>query len=200
MTDWENHYQTANVPWDKGGAHPGLLATLHETPLHGRILVPGCGLGHDIQAIAEAGGVKEITGLDIAPSAVSAARTRLTGIGPAAISVEEADLFALPRSFRQAYHWVWEHTCFCAIPVAKRNAYVNAVADCLRPGGHLLAVFYLNPWDPGEDQTQGPPFGTSLDELDARFAPRFEIIRTWAPAATYPGREHKEIMRLLRKS
>jgi hypothetical protein len=61
----------------------------------------------------------------------------------------------------------------------------------------LFAVFYLDPGlDPGEC---GPPFGTSLAELDSHFGHKFLLEREWRPAATYAGREGRELCRLLRK-
>jgi methyl halide transferase len=189
-TDWESKYQASDTPWDKGAPSPGLLDFLAEHPVSGRVLVPGCGLGHDVRALA-AGGA-EVLGIDIAPSAVEAAR-KFPHVGRE--SYEHADLFALPPSMRAGFDLAWEHTCFCAIDPAMRPAYVEAVADALAPGGHLLAVFYL---DPGNDHPEeGPPFEVSIAELDRLFLPRFTLVREWLPARAYPGREGREWMRLL---
>ena len=38
-----------------------------------------------------------------------------------------------------------------------------------------------------------------LDRLVLLAAPGFEIVRTWTPPATYPGREDREQLRLLRR-
>lgn len=189
-TDWESKYQTNDTPWDKGAPSPGLLDFLAENPVTGRVLVPGCGLGHDVRALAAAGA--EVIGIDIAPSAVEAARkfppTRNE-------RYEVADLFALPQHLRGSFDWVWEHTCFCAIDPAMRAAYVESVAGALRPGGHLLGVFYL---DPGNDHPdEGPPFEVSVPELDRLFLPRFTLVREWMPRRAYAGREGREWMRVL---
>lgn len=198
MTDWEGRYQSGDTPWDKGGAHPALTALDPFPVAASRILVPGCGLGYDMEVLSRLPGVQSVVGIDVATTAVSLARERLAGIPSA--RVEQADLFRLPASHRGAYDLVWEHTCFCAIDPALRNAYVNAVADALQPGGHLLAVFYLTPWDTAEENaTLGPPFGCTAEELDRRFAPRFELMRAWEPPATYAGREAREQLRLLRR-
>lgn len=163
-----------------------------------RVLVPGCGLGYDLIPWAGARGVEQVVGLDVAESAVRAAQARTAGL--AGVQVEVADLLALGPGHRGAYDLVWEHTCFCAIHPSHRNAYVNAVADALAPGGHLLAVFFLTPWDtPEENATLGPPYGCPAEELDRRFAPRFEIIEVSPVSATYPGREGREQLRLLRR-
>jgi SAM-dependent methyltransferase len=190
-TDWEEHYQKRDLPWDKGAPSPGLLDFLQEHPIHGSVLVPGCGLGHDVRALAAC--ADEVVGIDIAPAAVAAARA-LSNVGGE--RYQHADFFALPPSLRGVFDWVWEHTCFCAIDLARRPDYVAAAASALRQGGHLLAVFYL---DPGQDlRTDGPPFETSLAELDRLFSPHFELIREWPPARTYRGRLGREWMRHLR--
>ena len=187
-TDWEARYQTKDMPWEKGAPSPGLTDLLASEPVRGRVLVPGCGYGHDVRALAAT--ADEVVGIDIAPSAVQGARTFPTVGGE---SYELTDLFALPPQKRGSFDWVWEHTCFCAIDPALRPAYVQAVAGALRPGGHLLAIFYLDPDHPGD----GPPFSVTKTELDALFTPRFTLLREWLPKHAYPGREGCEWMRLL---
>jgi methyl halide transferase len=189
MTDWEQRYRTGDTPWEKGAPHPALVDFLAANPLRGKILVPGCGSGHDVRVIADEN--NEVTGLDIAPSAIERAK-RFPKKSREVF--QRGDLFALPGNFRGAFDWVFEHTCFCAIDPARRADYVRAVADALKPGGHLLAIFYLDP-----DHNEGPPFGVSVAELDALFAPRFDLLREWTPTRTHSGREHRERMRVLRR-
>jgi methyl halide transferase len=190
MNEWETRYETNDMPWEKGAPHPGLVAFLRREPVRGRVLVPGCGYGHDVRALAAT--ADEVVGLDIAPSAVRRAKAHALVGGE---SYLVADLFALPRSLRGTFDWVFEHTCFCAIPPARRPDYVQAVADALQPEGHLLAIFYLDPGlDPGES---GPPFGVAPAEIDRLFGHRFEVVREWRPADTHPGREGRELCRLL---
>jgi SAM-dependent methyltransferase len=189
--DWEARYQSGETPWEKGAPSPGLSEYLGQNPpLEGRILVPGCGAGHDVRAISRHENF--VTGLDIAPSAIRNAQSYpRTGDE----TYRLANLFDLPPELREQFDWVWEHTCFCAIDPSMRPAYVEGVASALKPCGHLLAVFFLNP-DHDED---GPPYGVSLAELDALFGNSFELVREWLPSKTYPGREGREWMRLLAK-
>ena len=193
--DWQQQYETGNTPWDRGGPAPGLAAWLRDHRLHGRVLVPGCGTGHDLLALADSGAA-EVIGLDIAPAAVALAAERCRPRRE--VSVVMGDLFKDAAGvFRGTCDWVFEHTCYCAIPPARRPDYVAAVHAALRPGGRLLAVFYLRPWEPHEDQLQGPPFGTESAALDAMFAGRFRTEASWVPTAAYPGREGREEMRLM---
>src|SRR5579859_2043797 len=70
QSDWENRYQTGDMPWEKGAPSPGLVDFLSAHPdlPKGTVCVPGCGTGHDVRAWARAG--FDATGYDIAPSAV----------------------------------------------------------------------------------------------------------------------------------
>ncbi len=193
MTDWEGHYQKGETPWDKAAPAPELEFALREGLLRGSVLVPGCGRGHDVRAILAAG-AHEVVGLDLSPTAVAGARA--LGVGPGG-AFGEGDLFQVPGGVRGRFDWVWEHTCFCAIPPALRPDYVRAVHEALRPGGRLLGVFFLDP--ALEDPKAGPPFGVERAELDAFFEGRFELVAEWAPRAVYAGRGGVEWVRHLRR-
>ncbi len=191
-TDWEDHYRAGNLPWDKGGPSPGLTEFLEEEKIAGRVLVPGCGLGHDVRALARSGA--DVVGADIAPSAVTAARAAAGS--SSGCHFELADFFSLPPSLCGVFDWVWEHTCFCAIDPAMRPRYVESARRALRGGGSFLGVFYL---DPGQAlKSDGPPFETTLGELDRLFSAQFTLRSEWAPARTYEGRRKREWMRLYR--
>lgn len=189
--DWESRYQAGDTPWEKGAPSPGLVDYLKDYgALKGRILVPGCGSGHDVRAIATP--ENAVTGIDIAPSAIERAGTYPKS---AHEYYRLADLFDLPPELRGIFDWVWEHTCFCAIDKGMREDYVRGVAEALKPGGHLLAIFYIEP----KDEDEGPPHGVSLTELNALFLEKFELLEEWLPANTYEGREGREWMRLMKK-
>ena len=81
---------------------------------------------------------------------------------------------------------------------SQRADYGQAVAECLPPGGLLAGEFFLTPHDPGED-AGGPPFGVTIEELDAWFAPVFERFDGWVPRAAVPGREDREWIGLYRR-
>src|SRR6478752_10696662 len=76
MTDGDDRYQKGDMPWDKGLAAPPLLELLDllgaEAWGSGPVMVPGCGLGHDVRALAGRG--IPAVGVDISPTAVARAR------------------------------------------------------------------------------------------------------------------------------
>ena len=191
------------MPWEKGEASPGLvdfLAAYPNGPLSpalsplrgereskrervgGTVCVPGCGTGHDVRAWARAG--FSAFGYDLAPSAIrlAAERTRSAGLSA---QFQLADF--LHDEPPLLFDWVFEHTLFCAIQPGERDDYVQAVLRWLKPDGQYLAVNYLIP------DKDGPPFGTTREELWQRFSPHFELVKEWVPRS-YANRTGLELM------
>jgi hypothetical protein len=207
---WETRYQTGETSWDKGAPSPGLVDFLaaHQE-LHGgealvavapgsgqkigafatraslpppTVCVPGCGTGHDVREFARAG--FNAFGFDIAPSAITQAEEKTRAAGLKA-KFQLADFLhdKPPRKF----DWLFEHTLFCAIQPSERDEYVRAVLHWLKSDGQYLAVNYLIP------NKDGPPFGTTRDELWRRFSPEFELVEELVPRS-YPNRTGLELL------
>jgi len=159
----------------------------------GPILVPGCGLGHDVRALGGLG--PDVVGVDISESAVERA-AKFPQVGK---ETYELGNFLDPEWRKgRKFSAIWEHTCFCAIHPGDRANYAEAAAGCLKDGGLLAGVFFLNPYDPGEEE-EGPPFGAAIGEIEETFSPWFERFDGWVPTAAYPGREGREWIALFRK-
>jgi methyl halide transferase len=197
--NWDELYRAGDTPWEKGAAAPPLLEWLRKRgPLEGEVLVPGCGFGHDVRAIATASPSSMVVGIDISATALKEA-LKYPSVGREVF--QSADIFALPQSLQNRFDWVLEHTCFCAIQPEQRLDYVKMVVSALKPDGRLLAIFYLNPWDPGEEVPEGggPPFGVTKEELNNLFSGHFTLVDELKPKTAFPGREGREIVRLLQK-
>ncbi len=181
---WEERYQTHEMPWEKGAPSPGLVDFLASNlNLPGEtVCVPGCGTGHDVREWAKAG--FRAYGYDIAPSAIRLGRERTRAAG---LQAEFRQLDFLREEPPFPFDWLFEHTLFCAIQPIERELYVNAVRRWLKPGGHFLAVNYLIP------DRDGPPFGTTRQELWQRFSPHFDLQAEWVPRS-YPNRTGLELM------
>ena len=198
--NWDQQYRDEQTPWDKGAPAPPLLEWIEAHPLkiHGRVFVPGCGMGHDVRAIAACPGVETVIGFDISPTAVELALA-LPRAGKE--TYETGDLFALDERHLAAYDWIWEHTCFCAIAPELREDYVEAVHAALQPGGCLLGAFYMDPYDDVHQPGSGPPHGSTLEELLERFTEsgKFTLSESYIPTHSYPGREGLEqVLRFIR--
>ena len=187
---WEQHYQSNDMGWEKGAPSPGLvdfLAAHPELP-RGTVCVPGCGTGHDVRAFAAAG--FDAQGFDLAPSAIRLATEKTKAAGLSA-QFHLADF--LRDEPPQQFDWLFEHTLFCAINPDERDDYVRAVLRWLKPDGQYLSVNYIIP------DKDGPPFGTTRDELWTRFSPHFDLLEEWVPRS-YPNRTGLELMLWWRKN
>jgi methyl halide transferase len=184
MNYWEDRYQTKDMPWEKGEPSPGLVDFLTARPELPRekVCVPGCGTGHDVRAWASAG--FDAFGFDLAPSAVRLS-TEKTAAAALSAHFQIGDFLLDAPPF--LFDWLFEHTLFCAIQPDQRDEYVRAVLRWLKPRGQYLAVNYLIP------DKDGPPFGTTREELWQRFSPHFDLVEEWVPRS-YPNRTGLELM------
>ena len=51
---WDTRFRDGVTPWDAGGAPPQLVAWLRGRP-PARVLIPGCGSGHEVRLFAQHG-------------------------------------------------------------------------------------------------------------------------------------------------
>ena len=189
---WEQKYQHGEDGWDLGEATPVLRrwTAEHASLVDGRrVLVIGCGRGHDARMLARAGA--QVTAVDFAVDAVVAARELAAKEG-VAMEVLQADLFELP-SRPERYELCVEHTCFCAIDPERRAEYVSTIHALLSDGGRLVGLFYAH-GRPG-----GPPFSTDDAELERLFSPRFVVEHRETPPDSIERRQGAERLWLLRR-
>jgi SAM-dependent methyltransferase len=158
---WEHLYAGDDAGWEIGRAAPPLMDFFEKNPPWGaRVLVVGCGRGHEARMLAELGA--RVTGVDLSKKAIAAARA----MGPVDVEYRVADLF---EPMTEQFDVVVEHTCFCAIEAGRRDEYVDRMADALVEGGRLVGLFY----DHG--RPGGPPYTTDRSELVMRFGRRFSV-------------------------
>jgi len=192
--EWQRRYEESDTPWDKGMPAPALVNFLRQQPISGRVLVPGCGRGHEVREIGRQPQTS-VVGLDISPTAIAQAKELKGPLEASAeVSFVEGDFFKLPAKLKKSFDWLVEHTCFCAIEPQQRLDYVIAASSALRTGGKVFGIFYINP-----DVDHGPPFAVSKEELSELFDPHFTLLDEWVPKESFPGRENRELVRLMQK-
>jgi methyl halide transferase len=190
--DWEALYRNKEVFWNKGAPSPPLIQYLERNPVRGRVLVPGCGHGHEVALAAKHG--MDSLGLDIAPTGIAEAQALYPHLAEFFVT---GDLFNPPEELHSAFDVVLEHTCMSGLHPSLRAAYRRGIDLTLRRGGLLIGVWFINPdLDPGEE---GPPFPFSVPDLTALFADAYEIVDDYEPDVAFPGREGRERVRVLRR-
>ncbi|WP_309625057.1 methyltransferase domain-containing protein [Methylibium sp.] len=161
---WQQRFERGETPWDRGASSPQLATWLAEGALRpGRIAVPGCGSGHEIETLARAG--FSVTGLDYAAAAISITRQRLARAGLSA-DVHHADVLAwLPVT---PLDMAYEQTCLCALHPDHWSAYAERLRRWLRPGGTLAVLaMQARREGAGEGRIEGPPYHVDINALRA---------------------------------
>lgn len=162
VADWNLFYAADNTPWDLGRPHPELVARLADDPALGAdsitdAFVPGCGTGHDAQALAQAGW--NVTAIDFADI--------------------ETDL-APPSRFVQADVLEWDiptdlwfdHTLFCAISPDDRGRWGATARRVVRPGGMLISLVF----PACKTIDEGPPWPMSTEDVTVALGEAFSLI------------------------
>ena len=174
-TFWENRWLTAETGWDLGKPSPPIEAyaqQLSEAKKTSKILIPGCGNGHEALFLLE-NGFSDVEMLDIAPTAVENMRRRLDAAYPnweEKLTLTNGDFF----EHKGQYDLIFEQTFFCAIQPELRPNYVGQMVSLLKPKGNLVGVLFNRSFE------GGPPFGGSAEEYQTLFSPYFHL-KTLAP-------------------
>lgn len=126
-------------PWETGISPPELLTFIAAHP-PGRALDLGCGTGVNLETLARAGW--QVTGIDFALPAVSAARKRLRRAGLVA-DIRAADVAHLP-DLGGRFDLIFDVGCFFGLPPVAKQAYRRNLDHLLAPGGHVLLYGFLS--------------------------------------------------------
>lgn len=195
---WEQRFQQGNTPWDRGEANPQLASWLAAGELKPcRILVPGCGSGYEVAALAQAG--FEVTALDYSSEAIARTRGHLASSSLKAALIQADALAWLPV---RPFDAVYEQTCLCALYPDQWRAYGDQVYRWLKPGGRLHALFVQFP-RPGAAQgiIEGPPYHCDINAMRALFPePRWSWPKPPYPRTTHPRGLEELATTLLRRA
>lgn len=157
-SNWDKRYRDNDTPWDRGGASPFLAVCLERLEPGSSVLVPGCGAGHEVAALAGLG--FRVTGIDLSQLALASCRAKLEQHG---LEAELVQASVLEWEAPQTFDAVYEQTCLCALHFDHWEAYAKRLANWLRPEGRLCAAF-MQTGSPG-----GPPFDCPIPRMKLLF-------------------------------
>jgi methyl halide transferase len=162
---WQRRFLQQQTPWDRNAPGPQIAAWLADGTLRAglRIAVPGCGSGHDVLALAQAG--CEVSAIDYASAAVELTQDRLAAANAQA-RVEQADVLMWhPDAPLDA---VYEQTCWCALHPDHWTAYAAQLRAWLRPGGALLLMAMQCRCESASvGRIDGPPYHMDINAVRA---------------------------------
>ncbi|MEX0330201.1 MAG: methyltransferase domain-containing protein [Puniceicoccaceae bacterium] len=188
---WEGRWKKGETPWDHGSHAPPFEEFVERVGVpSGNVLIPGPGSGHDVYYFAKLGA--KVTGLDIAPSAIKAARK----LNPHRRATYKRGNFLDPApTLKKSFDWIIEHTCLCALEPKHWPDYARSVRKLLKPGGYYLALFYRDPED-----DEGPPFRIEEEEIEELFSKGLTLLQAWKPSKAYESRFGREEIRWFRRN
>lgn len=187
---WTDIYNSGNPGWDLGDAAIAFKDMLPRLKLPKcRILVLGCGSGHDAALFANAGHV--VTAVDFSAGAIEQAKKLYGHLDN--ISFIQQDIFTLPHEWNESFDVIIEHTCFCAIDPHRRKEIVKLWRRLLHEEGQLIAVFFAML------KRAGPPYGSSEWEIRELLKDSFQFLFWGRWKKSIPQREGRELFVLGKK-
>lgn len=196
---WKERFATGTIPWDRGEPNPQLAQWLADGTLApgARVIVPGCGQGWEVAALAAAG--MGVTGIDFAVGALALCRQILERKNLSAQLVDADVLHWLPDAPVDA---VFEQTCLCALYPDFWTRYAEQLHAWLKPGGKLLALFMQVPAKPDTPPgaIEGPPYHCDVHAMRAIFpATLWEWPKPPYPTVKSPVGQMELAVTLVRK-
>ncbi|MDA0882012.1 MAG: methyltransferase domain-containing protein [Bacteroidetes bacterium] len=161
---WSGRYSEGKTGWDIGEISTPLKTYIDQlSDKNLRILVPGCGKGHEAAYLWEQG-FKNTFVVDLAQAPLDLLREAIPEIPKN--HLVHGNFFELKGEF----DLILEQTFFCALSPSLRKKYAEKMHELLVDGGKLVGLLFDFPLT--ED---GPPFGGNKEEYLAYFEPHFEI-------------------------
>ena len=177
---WNSRYAAGKTPWDLGEAPSALRAFLARTASPGRVLIPGCGSGYEVQAFHRAR--FDVTAIDFSAVALERAGQIL---GPLQKCIIAGDFFVHDFS-DQSFDLIYERTFLCSLPPARWPAYAKRMAELLESGNVLAGIFLYG------EEPEPPPYPLTEIQAHELFADDFELVRSEPVSDSLPLFEGKE--------
>ena len=161
---WSEKYKQQLMGWDTGSITTPLkeyFEQLEDKDL--RILIPGCGNGHEVKYLYD-NGFTNVTVVDISAKPFTTLIRHCTNWGKDSFIVD--DFFNIDGQ----YDLIVEQTFFCALDPRMRHDYSLKMHDLLAPGGRLAGVLF-KVFFAGDN----PPFGGNKKEYVEYFKDKFKF-------------------------
>jgi SAM-dependent methyltransferase len=188
---WQDVYTTEGKPgWDLQEPAEALKDMIQRVKFpKSRILVLGCGEGHDAALFAQAGHI--VTAVDFSAEGIKRGREKYKDLSN--LTFFQENIFNLPQDWNFSFDVIIEHTCFCALPTEQRKNLISVWRRLLHEEGQLMGVFFTML------KRSGPPYGATEFELRELLKPHFQFLFWGRWRQSLPRRQGKELFVLAKK-
>ncbi|MBT5018659.1 methyltransferase domain-containing protein [bacterium] len=166
--DWQQKYETGNIPWDSELPSAELFKVLEEYSIPpGRAIELGCGTGTNAVALAKLGW--KVTAVDCVEEALVEAKSKAD-----ADQVNVDWIAADVQNFGVAlgpFDFVFDRGCYHCCRRVDLSGYLKTLENMTRTGAYMLCLC----GNPNGNEQGGPPRVPEAD-LREEFSSLFEII------------------------
>jgi SAM-dependent methyltransferase len=181
---WQEKYTNQATGWDLGAVSPPLKAYFDQlTNKDLKILIPGCGYGHEAIYLFQHG-FTNVTVIDLVGEALQVIKQKAP-----AVHCIQGDVFEMNAHF----DIIVEQTLFCAINPIMRETYIAKMAQLLSNQGKYVGLLFNREFD------GGPPFGGNVSEYNTYFTENFSEYKTEACYNSATPRSGNEVFFIAKK-
>ena len=175
VMDWDGAYRGEGVfagppPWNIGEPQPELAALQSAGKFRSDVLDAGC--GHAELSLALAADGYTVVGIDLSPTAITAATSAAQERGLTNASFVQADITAF-TGYDDRFNTVIDSTLFHSLPVEARDGYLRSVHRAAAPGAAYFILVFAKGAFPAEFETK--PNEVDEDELRDAVSKYWEI-------------------------
>jgi hypothetical protein len=183
---WEQIWAGEFPPhFDKQTVCPAFQSLIDKNSLpKGRALVPGCGRGYDVTALAESGD-RYCVGVDISTTAIWEANERLREIlefcekceipiapKPEKVEFKCMSFFDIETDTpEKLWDFVYDYIFLCSLDPRIHDKWAKKMKELVKIDGELLCMVF-----PVMEKEGGPPWGMDLEYVCELLQPEFEVL------------------------
>jgi SAM-dependent methyltransferase len=166
--DWDSAYRGEGnfegaPPWNIGEPQPELAALIAEGKVHGEVLDAGC--GHAELALALAADDYTVVGIELTPTAVTAAKKAAQERNLSNVTFVQDDITSF-TGFDGRFSTIIDSTLFHSLPIEGRDGYQQSVYRAAAPG----AAYYILVFAKGAFPAELEQKPNEVDEAELRAA------------------------------
>ncbi len=193
-TYWDELYINKTTGWDLKKPNPVWVDIINKQEFIQpcKLLVTGCGYGHDAIFAAKSG--FDVTAVDFSKYAVSKAKESAEKEN-VNVKFTADNLFTLGEEFTENFDVVYEYTTYCAINPERREEYLAKICSFIKPGGRLIAILF-----PVDGREGGPPFNIDYSAFYEQAKNHVKLEFFSRQINSVKTRKGKEVLQVYKKA